>query len=109
MKKVKTEFDKTKIYLVAAIRKIWRWSKPRRDALKGAKECYVCKQASPKGEYQADHVQPVGSAPRSWLGWDAYLERMFEGKLSPICTECHKIKTRAEGAARRAAKKKELI
>lgn len=83
------------IYLVGHIRKIWRWSPKRRQVLRDADECYVCHEAA--AEYQADHVIPVGPAPlKGWIGWDGYLERMFEGELKAICLPCHKAKSKKE-------------
>src|SRR5262245_23810125 len=145
MKKEKTPFDKTRVYLVGAIRRIWRWSAKRRECLKDAKRCYVCgdkfehlpkydKKAGVVTWYengkennktfgakkdarkfflskhkevapQADHVEPVGAAPRSWDGWDTYLRRMFDGILKPICKACHKAKTAAERKALAEARK----
>lgn len=93
------------VYLVGHIRKIWRWSLKRRQVLRDADKCYVCHE--PSGEYQADHVIPVGPAPlRGWTGWDEYLQRMFEGELKAICKKCHKEKTskeRKENAKRKRA------
>lgn len=96
-------FDKTRIYLVAAIRRIWRWTKRRREVLTQAKCCYICKIQSKK--YQVDHIFPVGAAPRTWDGWDGYLKRMFDGPLGAICERCHGSKTKAENALRRAKAK----
>jgi hypothetical protein len=53
---------------------------------------------------QADHVDPIGSAPKDWNGWDVYFKRMFEGKLKPICRDCHHEKTQAERKARKGNK-----
>lgn len=96
---LKTPLDKTHRYLVSAIRKIFRWSVMRRECLRSAKLCYVCKRKSI--EYQVDHIVPVGAIPRGWIGWDGYLSRMFTGKLGAICKACHTVKTRRERAERK--------
>lgn len=95
------------VYLVGHIRKIWRWSPRRRECLKAAKGCVICGKRAV--DLQADHKDPVGPAPKSppWVGWDRYLERMFEGELQPVCVPCHKKKTKEENAERRKRRKKD--
>jgi hypothetical protein len=145
-------------YLVAAIRRIWRYSSERAACLRAKDPCYACgapfkirpaikitkQKAGPnaghffarwtddvgvheeifvtRGEAmefralkykafnkefgaQADHVIPVGTAPKTWDGWDEYLKRMFEGKLAKICPPCHKQKTATERSKRAKGRK----
>lgn len=90
------------IYLVGAARKIWRWSKERKDAKERAKvskklyRCELCKKTSEKVE--VDHIVPVGTAPRTWEGWDEYYSHLFcdVTNLRVLCHSCHKEKTSRE-------------
>lgn len=95
-------FDKTFVYLVGAARKIWRWSKERKDAKERAKvskdlyRCEFCKADTEKVEI--DHINPVGITPRFWKGWDEYYSRLFcsSSNLQALCHGCHKAKTAKE-------------
>lgn len=85
------------VYLVAAARKIWRWSPKRSQLKREAKKCVSCsKPFKTQKDVQADHITPVGKAPREWKGWDEYYERLFEGELQPLCVKCHKEKSAKE-------------
>lgn len=96
------EFDKSQIYLKSAIRKIWRWSKARRECLK-AKTCAVC---GTKAKLFADHIDPVVDPQKGFQGWDVYIKRMFDGKLQAVCKPCHAKKSKEENALRRKKGKK---
>lgn len=100
MKREKLKLSTTDKYLRAAFRKIWRWSKDRRECLK-EETCRDCKQVTPKEERRADHVEAVINPKKGWEGWDVYHKRMFSGKLQMLCNKCHKIKTKKENAERR--------
>lgn len=95
------------VYLIGHIRKVWRWSSKRRECLNAPGPCAICgKYAS---DYQADHKEPVGTAPKSppWVGWDNYLHRMFEGTLQKACKKCHAEKTKRESAERAKQRRKQ--
>lgn len=105
-------------YLVAAARKVWRWSPERRACLSAVqrgektkktdtreRQCSECKKWFPFKQVVADHIEPVGKQPTSWEHYPAYYVRMFcpRSNLQPLCTGCHKVKTGKENAARRKA------
>jgi 5-methylcytosine-specific restriction endonuclease McrA len=93
---------KTKRYLIGAIRKIWRWSKERRECLKTAQRskkrylCNICHKLTL--EPVVDHVIPV--VPLNWGGvfwdWDVYVARMFHENLQTLCKKCHNYKSNLE-------------
>ena len=112
---------KTKVYLIGSIRKIWRWSKVRRDCLKAAQihsniskhskkihlnryRCAICKKLTT--EPVADHISPV--VPVTWRegewDWNQYIMNMFTGALQAVCKPCHKNKTKKENKARKEPK-----
>ena len=107
----------TWVYLAGAARKIWRWSDFRKRCRGDASECakcgtefYVCKQHVRKRSKtkcskcklpEIDHINPVGSPPRDFNGWDDYYKKMFEGKLQALCHKCHQKKTQAENKLRK--------
>lgn len=91
------------VYLVAAARKIWRWSPERRKVKLAAKvgdkyRCAKCKKFFEKVD--VDHIEPVGKAPRSWDGWDEYYKKLFcsEQNLTVLCKVHHKEKSKQERA-----------
>lgn len=60
--------------------------------------CELCGGLFPKGEMRADHREPVVDPCKGFVGWDAYISRMFveaEG-FQAICDGCHRVKTAAE-------------
>jgi hypothetical protein len=59
--------------------------------------CSKCRQDFPKGQIQADHIEPV-IGPEGFQSWDVYIERMFCGVegFQPLCKECHADKTLME-------------
>lgn len=101
------------VYLVVAIRRIFRWSPARKEvklrcvvgARKDLYECEKCEKETKKIEI--DHIDPVGSSPKDFEGWDNYLRRMFVSadKLMGLCHDCHQTKTQKERKARLEAKK----
>lgn len=96
----------TWIYLVAAARKIWRWSNERKEVKKEATNCKACgTKFTPDTEPEIDHTLPIGRAPRSvcgdaasFKGWDKYYAKLFINKegLQPLCRKCHLEKTKKE-------------
>lgn len=89
-------------YLKSHIRKIWRWSQARRDCLK-SKTCFTCNKR--KTKLYADHVDPVTDPLHGFVDWNTYIDRMFNGKLQALCSDCHSTKTKRENAERRRIKK----
>jgi 5-methylcytosine-specific restriction endonuclease McrA len=67
-------------------------------------ECNSCKQHFPLKEIQVDHIEPVVCPLEGFVSWDSFIERLFckEENLQVLCKECHKRKTKAEVAARKA-------
>lgn len=103
-KKSKVFFEKRDIYLKAAFRKIWRWSKERREVLKRAGgKCEQCGKR--KKDIVVDHVDPVVDPRVGFVGWDAFYGRLFVpvDKMQGLCKTCHTIKTKQENAERRKA------
>jgi 5-methylcytosine-specific restriction endonuclease McrA len=122
----------THVYLIAAARKIWRWSAARREAIKAAMvgpdliQCALCRKKLPakvkvrkRFLYSVDHISPVVEPGRrsptlnadpatdsSELTWDEYLRRMIYGKLQVLCNPCHSKKSKAENKERRERKQK---
>ena len=100
--KKEAEEKKVKGYLVAAFRRVWRWSAHRRACLKDA-ECVEC---GVKSDLKADHIDPV--VPLEGLGvvnehidFNQLYERMFRGKLQALCDRCHTLKSTAEAKERK--------
>jgi hypothetical protein len=103
-------------YIKRSLREIWGWHDERNKAKRRAAICYVrgretfrcegCgKEPLKRDEVEIDHTEPVGSFDGDWTG---YINRMFcpaEG-LKILCKDtCHRAKTDAENAARRAKKR----
>lgn len=95
--------------LRSALRKAWRWSPMRSEAMKRAKVAYGRYQCAECGAHKGprdvavDHLESV-TPPEGLTSWDVYISRLFcpvEG-LQVLCKEpCHKEKTRQERAARK--------
>lgn len=109
-------------YLVAAARKTWRWSPPRKQVLDEAETsprqwmCQKCLKCVTKIEYvtkkgrkrnkidgAVDHIIPIGKQPRTWDEYPAYYKRMYCEKenLQFLCTACHAPKSKLESAKRK--------
>ena len=80
-------------YLLGAFRKIWRWEPARKECLK-AEECAGCKTKT--DDLKADHIDPVVNPKTGFVGWDDHYERLFNGRLQPLCKMCHDVKTNDE-------------
>lgn len=91
-------------YLVAAARKVWRWSPEHREAAQMCavgttrRKCLTCAAVLPRKEVHIDHVSPVGSQPRTWDDYPAYYRRLFcpVSNLKGMCVSCHRVKTAKE-------------
>jgi 5-methylcytosine-specific restriction endonuclease McrA len=64
--------------------------------------CPQCSQLYPKGQMQADHINPV--VPLSGFdSWDGVISRLYceADNFQPICKSCHKIKSKQENKQRK--------
>jgi len=69
--------------------------------------CPECEGLFPQNGMASDHVVPV-VGPEGFVDWNTFIERLFvevDGYRA-VCKGCHKIKSRAEDAERRARKSK---
>lgn len=90
-----------------AVRQVWMWSYPRRQAVaramdaKGFPKCERCGKRSPK--VSIDHIDPVGE-----IGGPDYIARMWcpSDRLQGLCKACHAPKTKREGKARAVGRRK---
>lgn len=108
-------------YLLAAFRKVFRWSPERKKALarafkykKGKIEFYECEDCHtivPRKQKQVDHIEPVIIPTMGFEGYDNLKIRMFvtADKLRVLCKVCHNIKTQKENVIRRRVKKEGKI
>lgn len=103
----------TWVYLVGAARKIWRWSPERREVIRDStnNEFYICAGTGNQPKHnvkkvQIDHIVPVGKAPKTFKGWDAYYKRLFcpISNLQALCTKCHKAKTKIDNVKTKTKK-----
>lgn len=100
-KKVKDDKAKTKTRIVAALRKIWFYSKLRRDAIKEAKDgdliiCAICGMS--KDKVHVDHIKPITGLKGEW-SWDTYINNLLfcnVNDLQVLCVDCHNTKTQIE-------------
>ncbi len=105
-------------YIFGSLRKIWRWSKARKEALENAKEpvtyhgkevysCVHCKGRFQREEVAIDHKEPVIDPKQGFTSWDTYIARLFcpSNGLQVLCKVCHKVKTQTENKIRRKSKK----
>lgn len=104
-------------YLLAAFRKVFRWSPERRKALARAfrykkgkieyYECEECHEIVPRKQKQVDHIEPVIRPLIGFSGYDDLRQRVFVSAslLRVLCKACHQSKTQAENVIRRKVKK----
>lgn len=112
-------------YLIAAARKIWRWSEERKEVLARCRffdkwKCEKCKEVvdiiSKRSKrwrvkqmmpIQVDHRVPIGPQPKTWIEVGPWLEKLFcdISNLWGICISCHSNKTKGEAAARAVVRK----
>lgn len=96
--------DKDKKNVRRVLRQAWSWSYSRRlvvnrcDIGEGYSRCELCKLKVPK--ITVDHIKPIGVVDAG------FLMRLFVGsdKMRGLCTACHKIKTKLDIKAIKAAK-----
>jgi 5-methylcytosine-specific restriction endonuclease McrA len=98
--------------IMAALRKIWRFSPERKAALDAAANpenkqevvCASCGAWTHVKLAKVDHVVPI--VPVSGFDtWDAVIYRLRFGALQVLCEPCHKVKTKDENASRAWSKK----
>ena len=94
--------------IMAALRKIWLYSKLRRDTLiracTGQKyRCNGCKNLFDRPEIAVDHPEPVIPV-EGFDSWDGVVRRLLAPSKMPqvLCKECHRLKTNKENKTRRA-------
>lgn len=107
VRKPRAGTDKTKTRIMNALRKIWMYSKLKRDSLKRSKEgkyyrCMQCKGLHEK--LDVDHV--INVVPLTgWDGdWNGVINRMLycsENGLQNLCKKCHNKKTQREQKIRK--------
>lgn len=101
-------------YIVASLRKIWYYSRLRKDAYNAAKvgdklRCAMCAQLFEK--IQIDHIDQVGS-PKNDDGtydWNRYIKRLLfclPDNLQALCKTCHHAKNILERSYSDKMKKK---
>lgn len=106
-------------YMVAAARKVWRWTEERKQVIERCKffDKFKCEKCGAQVDFiekkgkltmpiQVDHKVPVGAQPRTWAEFGPWLERLFcpLSNLWGICLKCHRTKTNGENKIRRAKK-----
>lgn len=92
--------SKQRGYIIAALRKVWLFSKERALAKKRAKgsnrgDPYVCAMCCLAfKDVQVDHVVPVGK----FIDWNTFMDRLFceEIGLQVLCKDCHLKKSAAD-------------
>lgn len=103
---------KTGRYIVAGLRKSFRYWPPRaeirRIAHKGPSGYFMCQECGDyfvKQDTHIDHILPV-VGPNGIDSWDDYISRLFCSveNLRIICKPCHKRKTNAENKERHTLK-----
>lgn len=107
---------KQKGYVIAALRRIWRWSLERKEVLKNAESngkytCSGCSKQYLRKNVAVDHVIPVVEVSKGFQGWDVYIDRLFcpSGNLQVLCkNKCHKQKTKQEMSDRRKVKRSKV-
>jgi 5-methylcytosine-specific restriction endonuclease McrA len=102
--------------IMSALRKVWRFSPERREALAAATHpenrqevvCASCGVWVHIKLAKVDHVTPIVSLS-GFDSWDAVIDTLECGALQVLCEECHRRKTKEENAERariKRAKKK---
>ena len=75
---------------------------------RGKWRCAGCGGLFKRSELHGDHIDPVIDPNIGFVDWNTYMERLFLGEIQPLCKEnCHKEKTRAENAIRKALREQD--
>ena len=96
-------------YIIAALKKIWKWDPERKKALNrvmlfnGNYNCEECGGRFERKGVQVDHTNPVVVPGEGIKSWDKYISRLFVKSklLQVLCKPCHKKKSNKENAERR--------
>jgi hypothetical protein len=111
-------------YLLAALRRIWGWSRARRKVLEDSEtekghRCKVCKKdilptfkqlkrgTRKMSNVEVDHIIPAVDPVKGRTTWDEFIHRLLDvavEDLQVLCVPCHQIKTLNEGVIRRETK-----
>lgn len=106
----------TETRIISALRKVWRWSKERRQVKEAARfgeayRCSVCLRLHEKIEI--DHLHSLhGLVTRtgnmSDSNWQVYIEKMFcpASDLRAVCRSCHRSITAEQRKAASSKKPK---
>jgi 5-methylcytosine-specific restriction endonuclease McrA len=85
---------------------------PERPRVKKWSKCSECKNFTPTYLIDIDHIVPIVPIMSSLeeMTWDNVIDAIWceITNLSPICKECHTIKTKFENKERRQYKKNKL-
>jgi hypothetical protein len=100
--------------ITSALRKVWRYSDARREALARAsvgcqkkhRRCEMCKKEVHEKLVEVDHINPMVSSTESNT-WDAKIERLLcpSSQLRILCEQCHKQVTQQQREEKSAYKK----
>lgn len=101
--------------LIAAIRKCWRYSPERQEAIVLSRDpnkpkhliCSQCKESIHEKLAAVDHCIPVVGV-EGFVDWNTYINRMCHcgvDNLKILCEACHKVKSKEETKARAEYKK----
>lgn len=86
---------------------------PNRPRVKKWSICTNCKELTPTYLIQVDHIDPIVplNTTLEQMQWDEVIDRIWceKNNLNPICTPCHKIKSKDEMKQRRLNRKKEKL
>jgi 5-methylcytosine-specific restriction endonuclease McrA len=97
--------------ITTALRRVWRFSPNRLDAIKRAKlspklvHCAHCKEVFNEKLCCVDHKIPCVSS--NFVDWNTFIANLFcdcDG-LQILCEKCHNIKTKKESDARKEYRK----
>lgn len=97
--------------IVAALRKVWMYSKVRRDALKAGylgDGWWKCARCEVKTERPTvDHTIPVVRPEEGFKDWGVFITNLLYcevRELDVLCRACHRNKTKNENALRRKSR-----
>ena len=96
--------------IMSALRKVWRYSELKKEAISRAKDlsnpkhiiCAGCKQSIHEKLISVDHIDPI-ITEIGFTDWNNVIKRMLYcpvENLAALCESCHKAKTKQESAAR---------
>ncbi len=101
-----------KAYIIATLRRAsYRW-KPRTEVMKKARvsrgmyKCAECLEIVGRKQIQMDHIQAAVDPVVGWVSVDEFADRLLvdESGWQALCKPCHKTKSSAEAAIRKATR-----